>query len=303
MKCLFFICFLVALAACTKVEVPPIHSKTQILQPTTISAYSIDTFIRPDHIFVVWFENKAYSQIIGSHSAPYINSLVARGTLFTNSYALFHPSYPNYIAWFSGSNWGVNTDACIRGTPFGAKTMYNALHEAGRTFKWYSEGLPFTGSDTCWAGRYVERHNPTTIFSTVPKTANVPLSSVNWNDTFSFKKLPNVAVITPNVVNDMHDSPVSQGDQWLQTKFSKLINWCKKHNSVFIVYFDEDNKLTDNRIPVVMVGQHIKAAYQNNTHYTHYSFSKSILYWQGAENAFTWKLAHGRIITGMWNNP
>ena len=293
MKRLLPLGFLAVLMACTKVEtLLPLSNKPD--------AVSSNTFKKPDHIFIVWFENKAYSQVIGNTSAPFINSLVSKGTLFTRTYGLFHPSYPNYIAWFSGSNWRVTTDDCITGTPYGAKTMYNALSNAGRSFKWYSEGLPVAGSDTCRAGYYVERHNPTTIFSKVPKSVNVPLSSVNWNDTSAFKNLPNVAAITPNIINDMHNFPVSQGDRWLQKKFARLINWCMTHNSVFIVYFDEDNQQADNRIPVVAVGQHIKAGYETNVYYNHYSFSKSILYWQNAENTFTWKLSHASIITNIW---
>src|SRR5690348_10065405 len=45
-----------------------------------------------DHVVIVLEENHAYSQIIGSASASYINSLAAQGALFTNSYAIEHPS-------------------------------------------------------------------------------------------------------------------------------------------------------------------------------------------------------------------
>src|SRR5262245_56536633 len=53
---------------------------------------------RPDHIVLVMFENKKYSQISGSSSAPYLNSLATGGAKFTKSFAITHPSQPNYIA-------------------------------------------------------------------------------------------------------------------------------------------------------------------------------------------------------------
>jgi len=58
---------------------------------------------RPDHVVIVIEENHAYTQVIGVAAAPYINSLAAGGALMTASYAITHPSQPNYIAFFSGS--------------------------------------------------------------------------------------------------------------------------------------------------------------------------------------------------------
>jgi len=64
---------------------------------------------KPDHIVIAIEENHAYSQIIGSDSAPYINSLVADSfsAIFINSYAITYPSQPNYLDLFSGSDQGV----------------------------------------------------------------------------------------------------------------------------------------------------------------------------------------------------
>ena len=65
----------------------------------SISSDKADTIslIHPDHIIFLWLENKGFKTIIGSRSAPFLNSLLKKGTLFTNTYATTHPSYPNYI--------------------------------------------------------------------------------------------------------------------------------------------------------------------------------------------------------------
>jgi acid phosphatase len=47
------------------------------------------------HIVVVVEENHASGEIIGSASAPYLNSLARTGALLTQSYAVTHPSEPN----------------------------------------------------------------------------------------------------------------------------------------------------------------------------------------------------------------
>jgi hypothetical protein len=59
---------------------------------------------RPDHVVIVIEENHSFQEIYNSSSAPFINSLVPEGALFTQSFAVRHPSEPNYLDLFSGSN-------------------------------------------------------------------------------------------------------------------------------------------------------------------------------------------------------
>src|SRR5947199_7778587 len=61
----------------------------------------------PDHVVVVIEENHSYEDVIGNPQMPYVNSLAQQGASFTSAYALFHPSQPNYLALFSGSNQEV----------------------------------------------------------------------------------------------------------------------------------------------------------------------------------------------------
>ena len=56
----------------------------------------------PDHVVIVIEENHSFASIIGSSSAPYINSLAQQGALFTQSFGVEHPSQPNYLDLFSG---------------------------------------------------------------------------------------------------------------------------------------------------------------------------------------------------------
>jgi hypothetical protein len=67
-----------------------------------------------DHIEIVVEENHAASQIIGNKSAPFINALAAGDALMTQSYAVAHPSQPNYLALFAGDTFGVDSDVCPR---------------------------------------------------------------------------------------------------------------------------------------------------------------------------------------------
>src|SRR5262249_32300698 len=107
----------------------------------------------PDHVVVVIEENRSYSQIIGNSAAPYINQLAQAGALFTNSHAIEHPSQPNYLDLFSGSNQGVSGDPGISGLgrngepswPFSTPNLAAQLRSHGKTFIGYSESLPSVG--------------------------------------------------------------------------------------------------------------------------------------------------------------
>ena len=77
--------------------------------PGILTAQSLP---RPSHVVVVVEENHSYSEIINSPQAPFINTLASEGALFTSSYAVAHPSQPNYLALFSGSTQGITNDSC-----------------------------------------------------------------------------------------------------------------------------------------------------------------------------------------------
>src|ERR1041385_1944821 len=106
-KHLFLLSLFALLSSCGKFEVVP----NQCIG----SPNSVD-MTHPDHIIFCFFENKGYRQIVGNAQAPYINSVRAKGVLFTNMHALGHPSYPEYIRFFAGTPNGVFTDDCINTT-------------------------------------------------------------------------------------------------------------------------------------------------------------------------------------------
>src|SRR4051794_36069069 len=121
---------------------------------------------RPDHIVVVVEENHSFDSIIGSKAAPYINALAREGALFTRSFALTHPSQPNYIALFSGSTQGVADDAGPY--TFTAPNLGGELIGAGYTFAGYSENLPYAGYTGLKTNGYSRKHNPWADFTDVP---------------------------------------------------------------------------------------------------------------------------------------
>jgi phosphatidylinositol-3-phosphatase len=219
---------------------------------------------RPDHVVIVMEENHAYSQIIGSSSAPYINSLAQQGALFTNSYAVAHPSQPNYVALFSGSTQGLISDDCPQ--TFSGPDLGSQLLAAKFSFTGYAEGLPSAGSTVCTAGNYARKHAPWVNFTDVPASSNQPFTSFPSD----YSTLPAVSFVIPNLQDDMHSASIQQGDSWLQNQLGGYAQWAETHNSLLIVTWDEDNDLSGNHIPTIFVGSSVKPGQYSEsiTHYT-----------------------------------
>ena len=157
------------------------------------------------HIVLVMEENHAYSQVIGSSNAPYINSLLNQGALFTDSHGITHPSFPNYLAIFSGSVQGTVNDTCPPpGSPYSGANLASVLIAAGQTFKGYAEFLPASHT-TCSipAGTYAGRHVPWAWFSNVPSNLAVDFTAFPTTAA-GFAALPTVSMVTPGLNHDMH---------------------------------------------------------------------------------------------------
>ncbi|WP_250640451.1 alkaline phosphatase family protein [Frankia sp. AiPa1] len=252
----------------------------------------------PDHVIVVMLENHAYSQVIGSSSAPYINSLATGGAKLTASYAITHPSQPNYMAIFSGGTQGITGDACYTPGFSSAANLGSELIAAGRTWGSYNEGLPSAGSTVCTnsSTKYARKHNPWFGFS------NVPTSTAKTFAQFptDYTTLPKISFVVPNLCNDMHDCSVSTGDTWLQNNLSAYATWATTHNSLLIVTFDEDNSFSGNHIPTVIYGQHVTAGSSSATTYNHYNVLRTLEDLAGL-TTHAGSAASASDITGIWS--
>ena len=224
---------------------------------------------RPDHVVIVIEENHAYSAIIGSSSAPYINSLAAQGALFTESFAISHPSQPNYLALFSGSTQGITSDSCPH--YFGASNLGSELFAAGYTFAGYSESMPTDSFIGCGSGGYARKHNPWVNFTNVPSAANLTLASFPTD----FSALPTVSFVIPNLGNDMHNGSVRAGDSWLQSHLDAYVQWARTNNSLLIVTWDEDDRSENNHIATLFIGPMVQPG-QYSGRINHYTILRTL---------------------------
>lgn len=274
-----------------------------VLLSVTASGSAQPSLPKPDHVVIVIEENHAFAQVIDSPAAPYLNALARKGALLTSSYAVTHPSQPNYIALFAGTFEGVNGNTCP--TLLTAPNLSSTLALAGHSFIGYSEDLPATGAVDCIAGAYARKHNPwvnwqMSPLNTIPAASNRPLTDFPSD----FSKLPTVSIIVPNQQNDMHDGQdpdrIQRADQWLQARLERYVDWAQTHNSLLIITWDEDNGKSDNHIPTIFVGPMVRAGrYGEPTN--HYGVLRTITDMYGAEPVGLSRQASP--LTTIWATP
>jgi hypothetical protein len=280
-----------------------------------------------DHIVIVMEENKDFEQILGDRpDAPYLKQLAAEGATFTRMFGEEHYSQGNYFWLFSGSDQNVGffdqvPSAANRADyPLRASNLGEQLIKKGRTFKGYAEDLPAIGAADdvgppgcngrgCVYGR---KHVPWISFANVPNGTTIETSSnLRFADFPSdYAKLPTVAIVVPNLENDMHNgypsASIPAGDAWLRQKLDGYFQWAKTHNSLLIVTFDENDdqenykgltnplvnpstvyppvdqlnqQLLDiqNRVVTIFAGAHIKPGnYQEGNGITHVNILRTI---------------------------
>jgi phosphatidylinositol-3-phosphatase len=261
--------------------------------PVKLAASTIPV---PAHIVVVMEENHSYSDVIGNTSqAPYFNSLASQGALMTSSFAVTHPSEPNYMALFSGSTYGLTADDCPVNEG-SAANLGSELLAAGYTFKGYSEGLPKTGSTSCTSGNYARKHSPWINFSNVPTSDSLPFTS--FPSSSNYASLPTLSFVIPNLNDDMHNGTIAEADTWLNTNISAYATWAKTHNSLLIVTWDEDDYTENNQVPTIIVGQSVIPGHytQNINHYNLLATLEQIYGLAPVGSS-----SGAAVISGIWN--
>ncbi len=249
-----------------------------IVHSMFIAVYAQGYMPHYDHIVIVVEENHAFNELIGSNNAPFINSLANNGALFNNSHGVGHPSQPNYLALYSGSTHNITSDVCLDdNTPFNTPNLGAALINKGLSFKGYAENMPSEGYLGCRlyfshytvGYKYGRKHTPWvnwigSCVNCIPASASVPFTA--FPAAKDFDKLPTVAFVIPDMDNDMHNigmagdaAAIRRGDKWLKDNLSEYTAWAKKHNSLLIITFDEDDYSTKNanRIPTIFYGDKV----------------------------------------------
>jgi hypothetical protein len=245
---------------------------------------------QPNFTYIVYivFENKEFTDIMGSMYMPVFNRLANTYTLLTAFYAETHPSMPNYLAMVGGSTFDrtTNCEDCFVNSP----SLADQIEASGRTWKDYQEDMP----NPCFIGSrdpYAQKHNPFIYFDPIRldtprcKEHIVPLTQLDRD--IANGALPNFIFVTPNLCNDAHDCFVNVADAWLNTFLQKLTPVLDTTRKPYLIILTWDEGATKEgccglpsnaggRIATILISPQVKLGFKDDTSYTHYSLLKTI---------------------------
>ncbi|KAJ7164267.1 phosphoesterase family-domain-containing protein [Mycena filopes] len=282
-------------AATAQVFAPP--SKGPLVQTANYTSFSNHTLNDKkvvkgkvfDRIIQVWLENTDFET---ASSTPIFESLVEQGILLTNYNSLTHPSEPNYVAAVGGDFFGMHDDNMYH-IPSNISTIVDLLEDKDVSWATYQENMAadafygfifnapnYASPQSAAYPYYVRKHNPLVIFDAISQDANRAKRIRTFND-FSNDvvngTLPQWVFVTPNMVNDAHDTTIDFAASFLEYWLLPLLTDPRVNgeNTLILLTFDENETATiQNRVFALALGQAVPLKLRGTTDdtlYTHYS--------------------------------
>ena len=190
---------------------------------------------------------------------PYLWSLARRYGRASAWSDVGHPSLPNYLAIFGGSAFNEPPD-CLPGRDcsYPGPSVFGQAIAKGETARSYEESMP-ARCDRSNRGDYDANHNPWAYFPSEARLCqadDLPSGPVTGGPLASESRrgtLPNVGLITPNLIDDAHNGTLADADRFLRTWMPVLMSgpdW-RSGRLVIVVTFDEGE--TTEQVPVVVI--------------------------------------------------
>lgn len=290
---------LLALAACASTSSNPNDlggPQYASLEAEPVTTKDESSAIRATHqlktAFVILLENHNWSDIAGSKSAPYINSLLPTAAIADNyrdNPKAVHPSEPNYLWLEAGDNLGVEDDndpgSNYKNTK---KHLVTLLDTAGVAWKSYQQGIDGRSCPLTGENHYAPKHNPMVFFSDITGVNNPSSPTCIAHvrpETELATDLANDAVsgyvfITPDLCHDMHDTcggdAIKNGDDFLAGEIPKIqaSRAYQDGGAIFITW--DESEHGENPIGMVVLSPLAKPGYHSTTAYTHSSLLRTM---------------------------
>ncbi len=230
-------------------------------------------------------ENKSYSSVIGSSSAPYETQLAgqcASDTHWSDAGSQYN-SLPNYIAMTTGLSGSILTPFTCDCAPSSsvsvtADNIFRQVRTAGGTERSYGEGMSGNCSNSGTA--YAPKHNPALyMWGGADRIAcqqdDIPMGSAtaeNFIDALNSNALPTYSLVAPNLCDDTHDCGTSRGDQFLKTLLPQIVSsqaYRSGKTAVFLVW-DEDSY-----IPNMVIAPSVIPGTTSSTAVNHYGLLRA----------------------------
>ncbi len=224
--------------------------------------------VKVQHVFIVMEENHGWNSVVGNQQMPYLNSLIQQYSVAKGYFADTHPSIGNYFMLTTGqiitNNDGYNQEVKV-------DNVVRDLIANGKTWKEYSESIPYQGYYGGDSGLYAERHNPCSYFSDVRENQAqqqnlVPFTQLATD--IANHTLPNYGFIVPNLNDDAHNGTLAQADTWLANNIPQLLNspdFNTPGGGLLIITFDEaedsDSQFGGGHVAWVAIGPDVRKSY------------------------------------------
>ncbi|MFE9429134.1 ricin-type beta-trefoil lectin domain protein [Kitasatospora sp. NPDC006697] len=274
-----------------------------------------------DHVFFAFMENENYQDVIGSSTAPYINgTLLPKGTLLSNSYALTHPSDPNYLAASGGSTFGWSSSPTVGSDKIDAPNLGDTADAAGKTWKGYAGGMSgncdTSYHDSAGGGYYLPDDEPFMMYKDVidnPSRCaahNQPLTRLT-TDLQSAATTPNFVWFAANDYDDMEIGTRTDGDNWLRSYLPNIFNspaWTQQRSLLILSWDEAYDKAygpsEPNHVVTLMIGSQntVKPGYTSTTRVDHYSMLRTVDEALGL-NPLTNNDKYATPANDVWNHP
>jgi phospholipase C len=258
------------------------------------------------HLIVIMLENENFGSVNGNANAPYITSL-ANACGFSTSYldncfADNLLSLPHYLALTSGSNCNTGLD----GTGTGCITDDNdatthtltttSIFSQVSSWKGYDESMP-SNCDQSSSGEYAAKHNPPAYYTSLSTCSanDIPIAPLTCSsstlnkpctapsgalvDDLANDTLPALSFVTPNLVNDMHDGTVTEGDNWLATYLPKVFAspaYLRGEVAVLLLWDEQTTTDFGGPIPNVFISPYVTKGTVSSTTMNHFAVLRAM---------------------------
>jgi len=175
----------------------------------------------------------------------------------------------------------------------GGPSLADTLAAKGLTWKAYAEGIPRAGWTGAGAGRYAKKHVPFLYFRNV-LARPAWLRNVVPLRRLTPRRLPDFALVIPDLCHDMHDCPVRVGDAWLRRFLPPLL---RIPDTAVFVTFDESYG-PGNRVPALALGPLVRPGSRFASAMTHYGLLRTLE--DGLGLPRLGRSARVRPVTGIW---
>lgn len=243
-----------------------------------------------DRIIQIWMENTNFAD---ARAQDMIRSLEPQGQLLTNYHGVGHPSEPNYLASVYGSTFGMGDDDYYW-VPSNVTSLFDVLDLSHVSWACYQENMPTDGyqelsytqksyaNPALTYSYYMRKHNPCAFPRENAPYVNKAKANRNrnFNDfaaDLNASRIPQWSFVTPNMVDDAHDTGINYGAEFLQYWLVPLLA-NKKFNTdrtLIVLTFDENEDYsTSNNVYTLLLGGAVPKNLRgtnDTTFYSHYS--------------------------------